>query len=228
MGRLRSHRPAKAGVEFAGGVESVGGLCRAARAWCVMINVSTNVPPKTKRLLSTPCCRSTAVEGAVVSEEAPQAGRAAMGAVFGVGAADRTARLRKHRPSGRERSEAASSQAPYPSQRRKCRRSLIALLVLFPREPLRLRSRGSPVCLAKRECAVHGGREKRWAGLMESSSNAPQKRGLNSPRIWRVSVVCAARRASGRCCGPQQPTNALRRKGFYHPLAAADWQLKEQ
>src|SRR5574344_310707 len=39
----------------------------------------------------------------------------------------------------------------------------------------------SPACLAKRECAVHGGREKRPAGLMESSSNAPQKRELDSP-----------------------------------------------
>ena len=56
--------------------------------------------------------------------------------VLGAGAAHRTPLLRKHRPSGRERSEAASSQAPYPSQQRKRRRSLIPLLVLFPREPL--------------------------------------------------------------------------------------------
>ena len=139
------HRPAKAGAEFAGGLESVGGLYCAARVRRMLWSTATNVPPKTKRLLSTPCCRSVAVEGAVVSEDTPQAGRAAMGAVLGAGAADRTAISRAHRPSGCERSEAASSQAPYPSQQRKRRRSLIPLLVLFPREPLRLRSRGSPV-----------------------------------------------------------------------------------
>ena len=63
----------------------------------------------------------------------------------GLKTSDRTTVFRTHRPSGRERSEAASSQAPYRSQRPKRRRSLIPLLVLFPREPLRLRSRGNPV-----------------------------------------------------------------------------------
>ena len=98
-----------------------------------------------KRLSATPCCRSVAVEVAIVSEDTPCLRRAAMGAVLGAVAADRTAIPHAHPSSGREQSEAASSQAPDRSQRPKCRRSLIPLLVLFPREPLRLRSRGSPV-----------------------------------------------------------------------------------
>ena len=63
---------------------------------------------------------------------------------------------------------------------------------------------------------------------MEPSSIAPQKRGLDSPEVWRVSVTCAARRASGGYCGQQQPTDPLRLKGFQHPLAAAAGQLKER
>ena len=58
--------------------------------------------------------------------------------------------------------------------------------------------------------------------------NAPQKREVNSPEIWREAVTCTARRASGGRCGQKQPTYPLRRKGFYQPLAAADWQLKER
>ena len=77
-------------------------------------------------------------------KEAAELGAPLWVPTYGAEAADRTAIFRAHRPSGRERSEAASSQAPYRSQRPKCRRSLIPLLVLFPREPLRLRSRGSP------------------------------------------------------------------------------------
>ena len=61
---------------------------------------------------------------------------------------------------------------------------------------------------------------------MESSSIAPQKREVNSPEVWRVSVAPAARRASGGRCGPQQPTDRLRLNGFPQPLAAAEWQLK--
>ena len=63
-----------------------------------------------------------AMKGAFVSEEAHCLRRAATGAVFGAGTTDRTAIFRAHRPSGRERSEAASSQAPYrsfPPYRRK-------------------------------------------------------------------------------------------------------------
>ena len=103
---VKSHRPAKAGVGFAEGVIGVGSLYRAARVWWMLWAAATIGPPKIKRLLSTPCCRSVAVEGASVSEEAPCLRRAAMGAVFGVRAADRTAIFRAHRPSGRERSEA--------------------------------------------------------------------------------------------------------------------------
>ena len=43
-----------------------------------------------------------------------------------------------------------------------------------------------------------------------------------------MSAVPAARRTSGGRCRPQQPTDRLRLKGFYQPLAAAAWQLKEQ
>ena len=57
---------------------------------------------------------------------------------------------------------------------------------------------------------------------------APQKRELNSPEVWRVSVACAARRASGGRCGRLQPTGRLRLKGFQQPLAAADWLLRER
>ena len=95
--------PAKAGVEFAGDMEGVGSLSRAARAWWMLWAAATNGRPKTKRLLSPPCCRRVAVEGAIVSEDMLQVGRAAMGAVLGAGAAGRTLRSRAHRPSGRER-----------------------------------------------------------------------------------------------------------------------------
>ena len=84
-------------------------------------------------------------------------------------------------------------------------------------------------CLAKRECAVHGGREKHPRGLWDAyGPNAPQKRELNSPEVWKVSVACAARRASARCCGSQQPSDGLRLTGLYQLLAAAEWQLKER
>ena len=37
-------------------------------------------------------------------------------------------------------------------------------------------------CLAKRECAVHGGREKRQRGLWDAyGPTAPQKRGSDLP-----------------------------------------------
>ena len=41
---------------------------------------ATNGQAKTKRLSATPCCRRLALEKAIVSEKAPQTGRAAMGA----------------------------------------------------------------------------------------------------------------------------------------------------
>ena len=103
---VKLQRPAKAGVVFAGDMEGIGSPSRAARDWWIMIDISTNVPTKTKRLSATPCCRSQVGEGASVSEEAPQTGRAAMDAVLGAGTADRTASPRAHRQSGRERSEA--------------------------------------------------------------------------------------------------------------------------
>ena len=93
---VKSHRPAKAGVGFAEGVIGVGSLYRAARVWWMLWAAATIGPPKIKRLSATPCCRSVAVEGASVSEEAPCLRRAAMGAVLGVRAADRT--LRPPRP----------------------------------------------------------------------------------------------------------------------------------
>ena len=84
-------------------------------------------------------------------------------------------------------------------------------------------------CLAKRECAVHGGREKRWRGLWDAyGPNAPQKRESNSPMVGQVSVAPTARRACGGRCRSQQPTYPLRLKGFPQPLAAADWRLKGQ
>ena len=105
--------------------------------------------------------------------------------------------------------------------------SLISLLVLFPRDPLRWARAGTLLVLPKENapCTVE---EKISAGLMESSSIAPQKRELNSPEIWNVSVASAARRASGGHFKLQQPTGRQRLKGFYQPLAAADWQLKER
>ena len=49
----------------------------------------------------------------------------------------------------------------------------------FPTRPASLGSRGNPACLAKRECAVHGGREKRPAGLMgRLRSHCPANAGV--------------------------------------------------
>ena len=77
---VKSHRPAKAGVGFAESMAGIVSPFRAARVRWVMIHASTNGPTKTKRLSSTPCCRSWAVEGASVSEETPCFRRAATGA----------------------------------------------------------------------------------------------------------------------------------------------------
>ena len=126
-----------------------------------------------------------------------------------------TCRLEMHPPF-------ASSQAPYRSQRPKCRRSLISLLVLFPREPLCWVRAGTLLTLSKRMRRARW-KEKSRRGLWDTyGPNAPQKRELDSPRVWRVLAVPTARRASGACCRPHQPTCPPRLKGFYQLLAAAD------
>ena len=94
----------------------------------------------------------------------------------------------------------------------------------------RFAAQNAPPILFERSKRMRRARWKKKSrrGLWDAyDPTAPQKRGLNSPRIWMVSAACTARRASGRCCRPQQPTARLRLKGFPQPLAAAAWQLKE-
>ena len=97
----------------------------------------------------------------------------------------------------------------------------------FPARTAALTLAREPCFPCQKECAVHGGR-KNLGGAYGASSIAPQKRELDSPRVWRVSVARPARRASGGCCEQKQPTDSLKLKGFHQPLAAAVRCLKER
>ena len=104
--------------------------------------------------------------------------------------------------------------------------SLISLLVLFPREPLCWVRAGTLLTLSKRM------RRARWKkksrrGLW-SKLHRPAKAGVGfAGGVIGVGSPSRAARIRWELLDTE-PTDTLRLKGFQQPLAAAEWQLKEQ